>query len=96
MRKFRIIPIAIFSLVSVFGLKSCTDDILQEETRGVFTPEFFTTELGVQGGLTYLYQNMRNVFGFAYYLNLTETGTDESTVIIKSSPSDDKYKSECP
>ena len=77
MRKFRIIPIAIFSMVSVFGLKSCTDDILKEETRGVFTPDFFTTETGVQGGLTYLYQNMRNVFGFAYYLNLTETGTDE-------------------
>ena len=64
-------------MVSVFGLKSCTDDILKEETRGVFTPDFFTTETGVQGGLTYLYQNMRNVFGFAYYLNLTETGTDE-------------------
>ncbi|WP_417886734.1 RagB/SusD family nutrient uptake outer membrane protein [Zunongwangia sp.] len=77
MRKFRIIPIAVFSIILAFGLKSCTDDILQEETRGVFTPEFFKTENGVQGGLTYLYQNMRNVFGFAYYLNLTETGTDE-------------------
>ncbi len=75
--KFKIIPIALFSMVLVFGLKSCSEDILQEEPRGVFTPEFFTTELGVQGGLTYLYQNMRNIFGFAYYLNLTETGTDE-------------------
>ena len=79
MRKFRfkIIPIAIFFMVMVFGLKSCSEDILQEKPRGVFTPEFFTTELGVQGGLTYLYQNLRNIFGFAYYINLTETGTDE-------------------
>ncbi|MCP9199067.1 RagB/SusD family nutrient uptake outer membrane protein [Gramella sp. GC03-9] len=75
--KFKIIPIAVFSMILVFGLKSCSEDILQEKPRGVFTPEFFTTELGVQGGLTYLYQNMRNLFGFAYYLNLTETGTDE-------------------
>ena len=75
--RFRIIPIAIFSLVMVFGLKSCSEDILVEEPRGVFTPEFFTTELGVQGGLTYLYQNLRNVYGFAYFINLGETGTDE-------------------
>lgn len=75
--KFKIIPIAIFSMVMVFGLKSCSEDIIQEKPRGVFTPEFFSTELGVQGGLTYLYQNLRNIFGFAYYINLTETGTDE-------------------
>ena len=79
MRKFKskIIPIAMFSMVAVFGFQSCTEDILQEKPRGVFTPEFFTTELGVKGGLTYLYQNMRNIYGFAYYENLTETGTDE-------------------
>lgn len=79
MRKFKskIIPMAIFSMVAVIGFQSCTEDILQEKPRGVFTPEFFTTELGVKGGLTYLYQNMRNIYGFAYYENLTETGTDE-------------------
>ena len=75
--KFKIIPIAMLSMVLMFGLKSCSEDILKEEPRGVFTPEFFTTEIGVQGGLTYLYQNLRNIYGFAYYLNLTETGTDE-------------------
>ncbi|MAM18050.1 MAG: RagB/SusD family nutrient uptake outer membrane protein [Christiangramia sp.] len=77
--KFKIIPVVVVFAITVFGLKSCSDDILQEEPRGVFTPEFFTTELGVQGGLTYLYQNLRNVYGFAYFLNLGETGTDEYT-----------------
>src|SRR5690606_31069837 len=60
-------------------LDSCTNDKLVEEPRGVFTPAFFTTENGVQGGLTYLYQNLRNIYGFAYFLNLGETGTDEYT-----------------
>lgn len=73
--KRKIISIAILSIV--LSISSCTRDILEEDPRGVFTPEFFTTELGVQGGLTYLYQNLRNVYGFAYFLNLGETGTDE-------------------
>ena len=75
--KRKIISIAILSIAWL--ISSCTTDILEEEPRGVFTPEFFSTELGVQGGLTYLYQNLRNVYGFAYFLNLGETGTDEYT-----------------
>ncbi|NVN19621.1 RagB/SusD family nutrient uptake outer membrane protein [Muricauda sp. HICW] len=73
--KRKSISIAILSIALFIG--SCTKDIIEEEPRGVFTPEFFSTELGVQGGLTYLYQNLRNVYGFAYFLNLGETGTDE-------------------
>ncbi|MDX1470156.1 MAG: RagB/SusD family nutrient uptake outer membrane protein, partial [Flavobacteriaceae bacterium] len=81
MRKinFKIVPIAIFLLVLVFGLKSCTEDILQEKPRGVFTPDFFQTELGVQGGITFLYENMRYLYGQPYYYNSLETGTDEYT-----------------
>lgn len=74
----KIIKITYLGLLSfVFLMVSCSDDFLDEDPRGVFTPDFFTTELGVQGGLTYLYQNLRNVYGFAYHLNLGETGTDE-------------------
>lgn len=58
-------------------ITSCSEDIIEEEPRGVFTPEFFQTELGVQGGLTYLYENLRDIYGFAYFLNMAETGTDE-------------------
>ncbi|WP_036381663.1 RagB/SusD family nutrient uptake outer membrane protein [Muricauda sp. MAR_2010_75] len=73
--KRKSISLAILTIALCIG--SCTKDIIEEEPRGVFTPEFFSTELGVQGGLTYLYQNLRNVYGFAYFLNLGETGTDE-------------------
>lgn len=77
MRKMKRKSISIAILTIVLFAGSCTKDIIEEEPRGVFTPEFFSTELGVQGGLTYLYQNLRNVYGFAYFLNLGETGTDE-------------------
>mgnify|MGYP003645272024 CR=1 FL=1 len=77
MRKIRIkgFSIAILSIALFTG--SCSEDILEEEPRGVFTPEFFKTEQGVQGGLTFLYENLRDIYGFAYFQNMTETGTDE-------------------
>jgi hypothetical protein len=58
---------------------SCTRDILQETPRSTFTPDFFKTELGVQGGITYLYSQLRFIFGQPYYYNSLETGTDEYT-----------------
>ena len=73
--RFKNVSIAILLIALLTG--SCTEDIIQEEPRGVFTPEFFQTELGVQGGLTFLYERLRDVYGFAYFLNLGETGTDE-------------------
>ncbi|APZ46664.1 RagB/SusD family nutrient uptake outer membrane protein [Polaribacter reichenbachii] len=75
--KIKIISIAILSATLLLG--SCTEEILQEEPRGVFTPDFFQTELGVQGGLTYLYENLRYLYGQPYYYNSLETGTDEYT-----------------
>src|SRR5690606_7784557 len=77
MKKMKRKGISILILAIALVIGSCTKEILEDEPRGVFTPEFFSTELGVQGGLTYLYQNLRNVYGFAYFLNLGETGTDE-------------------
>jgi hypothetical protein len=53
--------------------------ILEEEPRSIFTPEFFTTERGVQGGVTALYANLRFLYGQPYYYNTLETGTDEYT-----------------
>ncbi|ULC60698.1 RagB/SusD family nutrient uptake outer membrane protein [Flaviramulus sp. BrNp1-15] len=77
MRRIKIKSISIAMLSIALCLGSCSKDILEEEPRGVFTPDFFTTELGVQGGLTYLYQNLRNIYGFAYFMSTSETGTDE-------------------
>jgi hypothetical protein len=53
--------------------------LLEEQPRSTFTPSFFQTEAGVEGGLTSLYSNLRNMFGNAYYYNTGETGTDEVT-----------------
>src|SRR4051794_14696052 len=53
--------------------------ILEEQPRSIYTPDFFTTERGVQGGITSLYAHLRYIYGQAYYYNTCETGTDEVT-----------------
>ncbi len=64
-------------LIALF-LMSCSD-ILEEEPRSIFTPEFFKTEKGVDGGLTALYAHLRYIYGYIYYYNTCLTGTDEVT-----------------
>jgi len=59
-------------------LVGCTD-ILEEQPRAIYTPEYFKTEKGVYGGLTGMYAHLRYIFGNAYYYNSTLTGTDEAT-----------------
>ena len=70
--------IAIATVAATLGLSACTD-VLDEEPRGVFTPEFYSTPEGIEGGLVALYQNLRYVYGNMYYYNSLETGTDEYT-----------------
>lgn len=53
--------------------------ILKEEPRSIYTPEFFKTEKGIQGGITSLYAHLRYIYGQAYYYNASQTGTDEAT-----------------
>jgi hypothetical protein len=53
--------------------------ILKEEPRSIYTPDFFKTEKGVQGGITSLYAHLRYIYGQAYYYNACQTGTDEAT-----------------
>ncbi len=59
-------------------LGSCSD-ILDETPRANYTPDYFKTAEGVQGGITSLYGHLRNVWGNGYWLNACETGTDEYT-----------------
>lgn len=74
------IPIKSFIAAALFILVApgCKK-ILDEEPRSIFTPEFFKTERGVQGGVTALYANLRFLYGQPYYYNTLETGTDEYT-----------------
>lgn len=53
--------------------------VLEEEPRSIYTPEFFKTEKGVQGGITSQYAHLRYIYGQPYYYNTLETGTDEYT-----------------
>lgn len=72
--------ISIFLAGALLITVACTEDFVLDETpRSSFTPDFFQTELGIRGGITSLYENLRYVYGFAYFLNLGETGTDEYT-----------------
>lgn len=76
----------IFSELEISGLAiglllcvaSCSD-ILDEQPRDSYTPEFFTTAKGVEGGITSLYAHLRYIYGQGYYYNACETGTDEVT-----------------
>ncbi len=60
------------------SLLGCSD-ILDEQPRSIFTPDYFKTEQGVMGGLTSMYGHLRYIYGQAYYYNSCLTGTDEVT-----------------
>ena len=59
-------------------LSGCTK-VLKETPRATFTPQYFQTSNGVMGGLTALYAHLRNIYGNAYYWNMCQCGTDETT-----------------
>lgn len=77
MKKFRINTTAKILLCTVV-LSSCSN-ILDEEPRNIYTPEYFETEGGVLGGVTSMYAHLRYIYGNGYWLNACETGTDEYT-----------------
>ena len=66
------------ALAGAMAMSSCSD-VLDEQPRSSFDPTFFTTETGVEGGLTSLYYHLRLTGGYMYYYCITETGTDEYT-----------------
>ena len=67
------------AIVMSLFLASCSNNILDEQPRSIYTPDFFKTEKGVYGGLTSLYAHLRYIYGEAYFYNTLETGTDEAT-----------------
>ncbi|WP_264537905.1 RagB/SusD family nutrient uptake outer membrane protein [Flavobacterium sp. N1736] len=69
------IATAVLSLV----LLSCSNDILDEKPRAIFTPDYFSTPEGVLGGVTSMYGHLRYMYGNGYFLNVGQIATDEST-----------------
>lgn len=64
--------------LAVTVLGGCSK-VLQEQPRSSYTPQFFTTQTGVIGGLTEMYAHLRSFYGDGYWYNTLEVGTDEST-----------------
>ncbi len=77
MKQMKIKSIAALAIISMF-FAGCSK-ILDEQPRSLFTPSYFQTVSGVNGGLTALYADLRNIYGQAYYYNSCLTGTDEAT-----------------
>lgn len=65
-----------FSSLLITG--ACSD-VLEEQPRATYTPEYFQTREGVLSGLTSMYAHLRYIYGQAYFYNATITGTDEVT-----------------
>ena len=78
MKKLKTKTIIGSALFALFLSAGCSK-ILDETPRATFTPDFFKTEQGVNGGLTAMYARLRNIYGQAYYYNSGVTGTDEAT-----------------
>ena len=66
-------------LVGIAILVSSCTKVLEEHPKTQYTPDFFSTSMGVEGGLTALYAQLRYLYGNGYYYNILTTGTDEAT-----------------
>jgi len=73
---FKNLTLALISSLAVVG---CSETLLEETPRSIYTPEFFNTEAGINGGITGMYAHLRYIYGNAYYYNSCQTGTDETT-----------------
>jgi hypothetical protein len=65
-------------LALLLTVNSCSK-LLEEQPRDMFTPTYFKTEEGVNGGITALYAHLRDMYGHAYYHGSCVAGTDEYT-----------------
>jgi hypothetical protein len=65
-------------LTTALVAQGCSQ-VLDEVNREDYTPGYFSTEEGVEAGITSLYANLRNCWGNGYWLIANETGTDEYT-----------------
>src|SRR5579872_1182057 len=65
-------------LLALLLMSGC-NKVLQETPRASFTPVYFQTPNGVLGGLTALYAHLRYIYGNAYYWDMCQCGTDETT-----------------
>lgn len=75
----KIIAKIALGIAGIAVLANSCSKVLDEQPKTIYTPDFFTTQMGVEGGLTALYAQLRYLYGNAYYYNILTTGTDEAT-----------------
>lgn len=73
-RAFKYFLIFVTAVSAVSGCKK----LLQEQPRTTFTPPFFTTTDGIQGGIAGIYSSFRGQWATQIWTQLFNTGTDES------------------
>ena len=64
--------------IALLSFAACSD-ILEEQPRSLLTPDLFTTEKGIDAGLTAAYNGLRYISGTQAAQFSTEYGTDEFT-----------------
>lgn len=79
MKLIQINTLKISALLMILVFSAGCKKILLEQPRSTYTPVFFQTQTGVQGGITSLYANKRYIYDNGYFYNIEETGTDEVT-----------------
>lgn len=77
MRQIKIFKSALATAL-ILVLTGC-NSLLQEQPRARYTPDYFKTQNGVNGGLTGMYAHLRYIYGNGYFFSASLTGTDEAT-----------------
>src|SRR3954470_2233858 len=75
--KHKMYRISLLFAAILFATTGCKK-ILEEQPRTFFTPSFFTTTDGLQGGVTGIYSSFRGHWGTQIFTQLFNSGTDES------------------
>src|SRR4051812_24837260 len=75
--KHKKIILMLFTAVLLFAGAGCKK-LLQEQPRTGFTPSFFTTSDGVQGGIAGIYSSFRGQWATQIWTQLFNSATDES------------------
>ena len=64
--------------LTAFLAVSCSD-FLNEQPRSSLTPDYFTSDAGIEAGLTAAYSALRYQYGPEGAMSITVVGTDEFT-----------------
>jgi hypothetical protein len=72
------ILLSIFAVAALFLIPACSD-ILEEQPRSNMTPGIFSTEQGIESGLSSVYSQLRWIYGPVGMMYLAVGGTDEAT-----------------